>query len=52
MPNLKKMVQQTIWLITANRQKVGQKLVEEIFPKVTEKAFDKFYQRQQKRKEK
>ena len=30
----------------------GQKLVEDIFPKVTEKAFDKFYQRQQKREEK
>jgi len=41
-------------LTTANTEErdFGQKLVEEIFPKVTEKAFDKFYQRQQKREEK
>ena len=31
--------------------KFGQKLVEEIFPAVTEKAFNKFYAKQKERSE-
>ena len=35
----------------AQQMKFGKKLAEEIFPKVTEKAFDKFYEKQNKKEE-
>ena len=36
---------------SVEEMKFGKKLAEEIFPKVTEKAFDKFYEKQNKKEE-